>query len=227
MFKTLPGSLAIFLILAIPLSTPITATASSVYFSEYLEGSSFNKALEIFNHSAIAIEDLQIALFANGSSTPSATITLNGPIPPGGVFVIAGSRSSPALAGLADQLSGSLNFNGDDAIGLILNGELVDIIGQVGFDPGAGWSTDILSTLNMTLRRRPGVSSGDSNPNDDFLPNLDAFTGEWVGFAIDDFSNIGLINAPVVPLPPAVWLFASGLGLLGWMRKRHELSKPA
>jgi len=227
MFKTLTGNLAIFLILAIPLSTPITTNASSIYFSEYLEGSSFNKALEIFNHSAIAVENLQIALFANGSSTPTATIALNGSIPPGGVFVIAGSRSNPTLTGLANQLSGSLNFNGDDAIGLILNGELVDTIGQVGFDPGAGWTTNILSTLNMTLRRRPGVSTGDSNPNDDFLPNLDALAGEWEGFAIDDFSNIGLINAPVVPLPPAIWLFASGLVLLGWMRKRHELSKPA
>ncbi len=227
MFNTLPGKLAILSLLAIPLSTPITANASSVYFSEYLEGSSFNKALEIFNHGAIAVENLQIVLYANGSSSPSATIALNGSIPPGGVFVIAGSRSNPALASLADQLSGSLNFNGDDAIGLILNGVLVDTIGQIGFDPGAGWTTDILSTLNMTLRRRPGVSSGDSNPNDDFLPNLDPLTGEWDGFSIDDFSDIGLINAPVVPLPPAVWLFASGLGLLGWIRKRHHLSKPA
>ncbi len=30
----------------------------------------------------------------------------------------------------------------------------------------------------------------------------------------------GTLTASVVPIPAAVWLFASGLGLLGWMRRR-------
>jgi hypothetical protein len=31
------------------------------------------------------------------------------------------------------------------------------------------------------------------------------------------------IAASVVPIPAAVWLFGSGLGLLGWMRKNYFL----
>jgi hypothetical protein len=36
-------------------------------------------------------------------------------------------------------------------------------------------------------------------------------------------SNIGtvLIRVTGVPVPAAVWLFGSGLGLLGWMKRRH------
>ncbi len=134
--------------------------------------------------------------------------------------MIASSRAGTALTGLADQLSSSLNFNGDDAIGLVSNGLLLDSIGQFGFDPGVEWLNASLSTLNMTLRRRPWITAGDDSPFDDFLPNLDPLSGEWEAFPSDDFSGLGMASAPVVPLPPAVWLFASGLGLLGWMKKR-------
>jgi hypothetical protein len=32
--------------------------------------------------------------------------------------------------------------------------------------------------------------------------------------------TIDNVNANVVPIPAAVWLFGSGLGLLGWFRRR-------
>jgi hypothetical protein len=40
---------------------------------------------------------------------------------------------------------------------------------------------------------------------------------EWHAWAVRD----GDVAASVVPIPAAVWLFGSGLGLLAWFRRRH------
>ncbi len=53
-----------------------------------------------------------------------------------------------------DQTSGSLSFNGDDAVALIKGLAFVDVIGQVGFDPGTEWGTDLISTADNTIRRK-------------------------------------------------------------------------
>lgn len=41
----------------------------------------------------------------------------------------------------------------------------------------------------------------------------------------NEVSIITYVEVNAVPVPAAVWLFASGLGLLGWMRKRACLFK--
>ncbi|MBK9743692.1 MAG: hypothetical protein IPO94_12360 [Saprospiraceae bacterium] len=46
----------------------------------------------------------------------------------------------------ADQTSGSLTFNGDDAIELVFMTASVDVIGQIGVDPGTEWGTGLTST---------------------------------------------------------------------------------
>jgi len=44
------------------------------------------------------------------------------------------------------------------------------------------------------------------------------FLTEAPGSNIADLSNVRAFS--VVPIPAAVWLFGSGLGLLGWMRRK-------
>jgi len=214
--RTLAATTGIMMMLAMP----ATGFAASLLFSEYVEGSSFNKALEIYNGGTSSLDALQIDIYANGNLLPSASISIATPIPPGGVYVIASSRAGGTLTALADQLSSLLNFNGDDAITLSRNGSVLDAIGQIGFDPGTEWGAGMLSTLNHTLRRRLDVLTPDTNPFDDFQPNLDVLGGDWDGFGIDDYSDLGRVAPPIVPLPPAVWLFASGIAWLGWVRKR-------
>ncbi|HJP03837.1 MAG TPA: VPLPA-CTERM sorting domain-containing protein, partial [Gammaproteobacteria bacterium] len=50
------------------------------------------------------------------------------------------------------------------------------------------------------------------------VSNTPTGTG-FVAFDSDWSSSIAL-QATVVPIPAAVWLFGSGLGLLGWIRRR-------
>ena len=56
---------------------PVIA-AGGLFFSEYIEGTSYNKALEIFNGTEntidLAVENYDVQFFSNGSATASTTI---------------------------------------------------------------------------------------------------------------------------------------------------------
>ena len=56
--------------------------------------------------------------------------------------------------------------------------------------------------------------------NDDkwFRISADLKTLEFSTVVPHDYDNVRIVTA--VPVPAAVWLFGSGLGLLGWMRRR-------
>ena len=53
------------------------------------------------------------------------------------------------------------------------------------------------------------------------LTNIDAiFLAVSANLPIGGFDRTAEYTVHLVPIPAAVWLFGSGLGLLGWMRKR-------
>lgn len=178
------------------LISSVTAASSSLFFSEYVEGSSNNKALELFNptgNSVTLTDAYSIKLFANGSSTPTATIPLTGSVVGGGTFVLARSTADPEILGAADQTTTNFLFNGDDAIALTREGIAVDVIGQIGFDPGLQWGSGDSSTQDATLRRKAPVSTGDPDGSDPFDP-----PNEWDGFPVDTFDGLGSHAGPVV-----------------------------
>ncbi|GAB59300.1 ExeM/NucH family extracellular endonuclease [Rheinheimera nanhaiensis] len=165
------------------------AVSSQVFISEYVEGSGNNKALEFYNPGSdtVNLADYRINVFFNGSSTAGFSVALNGQLAPGGVYVFASASAAPELVALADQTTSAGLWNGDDAITLTKNGIVVDSIGQVGFDPGSAWGSGSITTANDTLRR--AAVSYDTEPFDTFEP-----ADQWLGFAQDDFSDIGLFN---------------------------------
>jgi subtilisin-like proprotein convertase family protein len=158
------------------------------FISEYVEGSSNHRALEIFNPGTSPVNltdgDFRVAIHANGGIAASSSITLVGSIPPGGVFVLKHSSAAAAIA--AQQVSGSLTFTGNDAVVLSKAGAVVDAIGRVGENPGSSWTGGGVSTQNATLRRKPGVATGDPLAGDPFDPSL-----EWTAHPADDFSGLG------------------------------------
>ena len=166
------------------------AAPSDVFFSEYIEGSSNNKALEIFNGTGAAVNlatgGYNVQMYFNGSATAGLTISLTGTVATGDVYVVAQASASDAILAQADQTNGSGWFNGDDAVVLRKGTTVLDVIGQIGVDPGAEWGAGLTSTADNTLRRKASVEGGDVNGFDTFDP-----AAEWDGFAVDTFDGLG------------------------------------
>ena len=166
------------------------AQATDLLISEYAEGSSNNKAVEIYNGTGAGVDlaagGYKLQLYFNGSSAVGATINLSGTLAAGDVFVVANSSETLIDDSVIDLRSGSLTFNGDDAVVLANGSGVVDSIGQVGFDPGTQWGTPPASTLDHTIRRDCSVAAGDPVTSDAFDPSV-----EWDGFDIDTFGGLG------------------------------------
>ncbi|MBT6489339.1 MAG: hypothetical protein HOK97_06235 [Deltaproteobacteria bacterium] len=165
------------------------------FFSEYIEGSSWNKALEIYNpnEQAFNLEHCWVEIYSNGSTDVGYTVALSDVVPGGETQVLCNDRMDESEQGRCDILENSLIFNGDDAVVLICGGagdaearRIADVIGQVGNDPGSSWGSGNLSTKNATLRRDCGVVIGDDVKDDVFTP-AESFVGE----DIDVFDGLG------------------------------------
>ncbi len=169
-------------------------TFPTLYFTEYVEGSSYNKALEIYNASGNTInldnQNYILELYLNGNSSPSKTISLVGNIDAGEVFVIANPNADEAILDVSNQTSSSLTFNGDDAIVLKQGSKILNVIGQIGYDPGTAWGSGSNSTANNTLRIRTNTEL-DTNPNDEYDP-----ASQFTGYGCDNFDNLGIYDAP-------------------------------
>ncbi len=164
------------------------AQTTDLIFSEYIEGSSYNKAIEIYNGTGAQVDlsSYSVKLFANGHTTADSTLALTGTLADGDVYVIANSQADAAILNVADTTSGVAGFNGDDALTLLKGSNVIDSIGQVGTDPGSAWGSGSTSTKDHTLRRKPTICSGDSNDSDAFDPAT-----EWDGYAKDTFDDLG------------------------------------
>ena len=153
----------------------VVRVATDLFISEYIEGSSNNKAIEIYNGtgSSIMMSAYQIVVYSNGSATPSNTITLSGTLLNNQTYKVVHSSASSTLLTLADLQSGSLLHNGNDAVALHKNGVPIDIMGTIG-------SADIFAE-NVTLVRKSAI----------FSPTTTFNALEWTTYAQDTFTYLG------------------------------------
>lgn len=184
------------------LAGPVSA-ATDLYISEYVEGSSYNKALEFFNgtKNSIDLSAYEIQFYFNGSASAGRTINLTGKIAPGKTFVLSHSSADTAILVKANQTSGGSWYNGDDAVVLLNGGTSIDSLGQIGVDPGSEWGTGVNSTKDNTIRRLSSVTTGDIDAYNAFDPSL-----EWEGFALNTFDGLGahtFNGGGTLPPPPA------------------------
>lgn len=175
------------------------AQTPCLFFSEYMEGSSYNKAIEIYNatDSDIDLSLVTVQLYSNGAASPTASVTLSGVLASDSVFVLSHGSASAAILALADLTSSAVcNWNGDDAVALVFDGTIVDVFGQIGLDPGSAWGVAPTVSVNATLQRMTSICCGDTDGSDAFDPAV-----EYVGLPIDDITGLGAHTADCEAVP--------------------------
>ena len=162
--------------------------ADDLFFSEYIEGSSNNKALEIYNGTGanVNLDGYVVELYSNGNASAQSVENLSGTLGSGDVYVLYHTSAVQGLKALGDKVSGTTNFNGDDTVLLKKNGEIIDSFGQIGFQPSTSWTVNGVSTINQTLVRKSSITTGDKDASNAFDPSV-----EWDSHPIDTFTFLG------------------------------------
>jgi len=176
--------------------------SGDIFFSEYAEGSSNHKYLEIYNATGSTI-DLSNYAFPNATNGADTfgmydywnTFDEGAFISPGDVYVICHGSADDFIQAECDQTHTYLS-NGDDGFCLVEGTEssftILDCIGDWGDDPGSGWSVAGVSnaTKDHTLVRQTSVTSG--NYGDwNLSAGTNASNSEWVVFDQNTWTYLG------------------------------------
>ena len=152
------------------------STTADLLISEYIEGTSNNKAVEIFNGTGASVDlaagDYDLRLYFNGA-TSFTKIDLTGTIANGDVFVVANSSANATILAQTDQTSGSMTFNGNDVVALAKASNNIDVVGTIG--------VNVTNLIDVTKVRLSSVSAG----NTTYTP------AEWENSAVDTVAYIG------------------------------------
>ena len=184
---------------------------SQILFSEYSEGSSYNKYLEIFNYSNETVLLSQFVLTSctngclNGNNFFINEFPDGASIEPGEVYVVASTQADELILNEADFTFQYCCGNGDDVYALMLSGltgdffdaeNALDIIGDdTTWQEGVGWDIAGVSeaTKNHTIVRKSTVSEHNAG-NWSLSAGTNIDDSEWIVLEIDDWSNLGFHN---------------------------------
>jgi len=165
--------------ITVRIMTGVAGVCSSLLISEYGEGTSYNKYIELFNgtSNAINLSEYSLRKQINGAGVYTNDLPLSGTLPAGSTYVIVYNQAEAELRGKADLLTGSacLAFNGNDAVGLFETGSgaQVDEVGEYG---SAGyWGRDV------TMLRLPEVT----------MPRVPYQADQWERHAADTWEDAG------------------------------------
>lgn len=144
-----------------------SAQVCNLFFSEYLEGASNNKAIEFYNplNVTVNLTDYAIYRYNNGSPTPTDSLFPQGTLAPGAVFVAGNPTAVAGITAVSDTLHTITFFNGDDAMELRYRPTqtTLDVIGIIGNDPGTNWAVGTGATSEFTLVRMFAHTDGELN----------------------------------------------------------------
>jgi hypothetical protein len=197
----------------------LLADKVDLFFSEYGEGSSNNKYIEIYNSTSNPVDLSSYALtrVSNAPTTvgvyeywvnfDSAAVVLAND-----VYIVAHPSSDSVILAQADMTYSVLS-NGDDGFALVYGGKpsipvlpgneyvILDFVGDFNGDPGSGWSVAGITnaTKDHTLVRKCSINTG--NTNWTTSAGADSLNSEWTVLANNDWSDIGQHTNPCQSSP--------------------------
>jgi uncharacterized protein YjdB len=172
-------------------------TMSDLIISEYIEGASYNKAIEIYNGTGASIDlsGYSLKIASNGSSTWGNALTLSGTIANKDVYVLAHKDAASdilAVSDFSETTPSVINFNGDDSVGLFKGTSLIDLFGNVtdNTDPGTSWAVPYYGSGETTATTQDNTwvrHSSITGPN-----STSPFAStEWVVYPVETHLYLG------------------------------------
>jgi len=181
---------------------------SQIIFSEYAEGNSYNKYLEIYNHSdeVVDLSNYGFPSCSNGCDVDGEWDYMNyfpdgAVLNPGDVYVIAhpnaidpsGQYYTAEIAMYSDYEFTYLS-NGNDVFALINieTQQILDVIGAVGPDPGDGWDVAgvVNGTKDHTLVRKSNINVGNGGDWSNSA-GTNSNDSEWMVLENEVWENLG------------------------------------
>lgn len=164
--------------------------AGNLLFSSYIEGSSYNKAVELYNGTGktLDLSDYTLMKQSNGTGDFKTPFRMSGTLLNNKTYLIALNDSRNVLETRADVVNDSvMSFNGNDAIALYHNGIMIDVIGYADAGSAFFWGQD------KTLKRKSTVT----HPTTRYDEN------QWNAYPIDYYELLGshLINFQTQEVP--------------------------
>ena len=153
-------------------------SAGDLIISTYVEGSSWNKAIELYNGTGktLDLSHYWLQKQSNGAGPFLSTLRLTGTLATGKSYVIVHKQAAADLMAKANLVTDSLlQYNGNDAVALVRSGVTIDMAGQ------ANAGADVMWGVDVTLQRKTSVTHPSSTFN----------SAEWNTLPTDSYSMLG------------------------------------
>jgi hypothetical protein len=196
----------------------------SVFFSEYIEGTSNNKAIEIFNATpdTIDLANYRIGWATNGQGWSNwHTFPTGATLAPHTTWVMVANQVSATYydTAMADQVlafPSVVHHNGDDARSVEVTTDggvtwtIIDIFGDPSNDPGTGWPVAGINnaTVDKTLIRKPHIVAG--NLNWAAIAGTDTASSEFIVHPVNTFTNLGNHSFIAPPIVNVTYAWSTG-----------------
>ncbi len=177
---------------------PDSIYANDLFISEYSEGSSNNKYIEIFNGTgeSVDLSSYTLKLFNNAKSPAQYEFELSGILKDGELFVVYNGAANATIKDYGNVSNAVISFNGNDPIALYRNDVLIDIVGDLNTSVDKGYDIGgvLEATKDNTIIRKADVFGPNSTWNPD----------EWMVLGFEDYSDLKKHSMDYyeAPLPP-------------------------